>query len=99
MKQEINEVFLQILNQCIKHIEILISRSWSCHIVDTFPKKNRLREKNLHKFRKEKKILTQSENIMTFEDTMVFNNMANAIKNLNQSKSICDIIDDWTSLF
>jgi hypothetical protein len=35
---------------------------------------------------------------MTFEDTMVFNNMTNAIKNLNQSKSICDIIDDLNEL-
>ncbi len=35
---------------------------------------------------------------MTFDDTMVFNNMTNAIKNLNQSKSICDIFDDLNKL-
>jgi hypothetical protein len=35
---------------------------------------------------------------MTLDETMVFNNMTNANKNLNQSKSIYDIIDDLNEL-
>ena len=73
--------------------------------------KNWLREKNLYKFRKEKKFLTnrrqsdtigdnqtQSETMMTLEETMIFNNMTNVIKNLEQCKSISDIINDLNEL-
>ena len=73
--------------------------------------KNWLKEKNLYKFRKEKKFLTnrrqsdtigdnqtQSETMMTLEETMVFNNMTNVIKNLEQCKSISDIINDLNEL-
>ncbi len=35
---------------------------------------------------------------MTLDETMLFNNMTNAIKNLEQSKSIRDIIDDLNDL-
>ena len=35
---------------------------------------------------------------MTFDETMLFNNMANVIKNLEQPKRICDIIDDLNKL-
>jgi hypothetical protein len=36
--------------------------------------------------------------MMTLDETMLFNNMTNAIKNLEQSKSIRDIIDDLNKL-
>ncbi len=32
--------------------------------------------------------------MMTLDETMIINNMTNVIKNLEQSKRICDIIDD-----
>ena len=35
---------------------------------------------------------------MTLEETMIINNMTNVIKNLEQSKRICDIIDDLNKL-
>ena len=35
---------------------------------------------------------------MTHDETMIFNNMTNAIKNLEQSKSVNDIIDDLNKL-
>ena len=35
---------------------------------------------------------------MTLEETMIINNMTNVIKNLEQSKRICDIIDDLNEL-
>ena len=36
--------------------------------------------------------------MMTFDETMLFNNMTNVIKNLEQPKRICDIIDDLNKL-
>ena len=36
--------------------------------------------------------------MMTLEETMIINNMTNVIKNLEQSKRICDIIDDLNEL-
>ena len=36
--------------------------------------------------------------MMTLDETMVFNNMTNAIKNQEQSKSVSDIIDDLNKL-
>ena len=35
---------------------------------------------------------------MTLDETMIINNMTNVIKNLEQSKRICDIIDDLNEL-
>jgi len=35
---------------------------------------------------------------MTLDETMIINNMTNVIKNLEQSKRICDIIDDLNKL-
>ena len=35
---------------------------------------------------------------MTHAETMIINNMTNVIKNLEQSKSVCDIIDDLNEL-
>ena len=35
---------------------------------------------------------------MTLDETMIINNMTNVIKNLEQSKSICDIINDLNEL-
>ena len=35
---------------------------------------------------------------MTHDETMIINNMTNVIKNLEQSKRICDIIDDLNEL-
>ncbi len=35
---------------------------------------------------------------MTLEETLIINNMTNVIKNLEQSKRICDIIDDLNEL-
>jgi hypothetical protein len=36
--------------------------------------------------------------MMTLDETMIINNMTNVIKNLEQSKRICDIIDDLNKL-
>ena len=36
--------------------------------------------------------------MMTLDETMIINNMTNVIKNLEQSKRICDIIDDLNEL-
>ena len=36
--------------------------------------------------------------MMTHDETMIINNMTNVIKNLEQSKRICDIIDDLNEL-
>ncbi len=36
---------------------------------------------------------SQSEKMMTHDETMIINNMTYVIKNLEQSKRICDIID------
>ena len=36
--------------------------------------------------------------MMTLEETMIINNMTNVIKNLEQSKRVCDIIDDLNEL-
>jgi hypothetical protein len=36
--------------------------------------------------------------MMTLAETMIINNMTNVIKNLEQSKSVCDIIDDLNEL-
>ena len=36
--------------------------------------------------------------MMTHAETMIINNMTNVIKNLEQSKSVCDIIDDLNEL-
>ena len=36
--------------------------------------------------------------MMTLDETMLFNNMTNVIKNLEQPKRICDIIDDLNKL-
>jgi hypothetical protein len=36
--------------------------------------------------------------MMTHDETMIINNMTNVIKNLEQSKCICDIIDDLNKL-
>ena len=36
--------------------------------------------------------------MMTHDETMIINNMTNVIKNLEQSKCICDIIDDLNEL-
>ena len=35
---------------------------------------------------------------MTYAETMIINNMTNVIKNLEQSKRVCDIIDDLNEL-
>jgi hypothetical protein len=35
---------------------------------------------------------------MTYAETMIINNMTNVIKNLEQSKSVCEIIDDLNEL-
>ena len=35
---------------------------------------------------------------MTLDETMIINNMTNVIKNLEQSKCICDIINDLNEL-
>ena len=36
--------------------------------------------------------------MMTHDETMIINNMTKVIKNLEQSKRICDIIDDLNEL-
>ena len=36
--------------------------------------------------------------MMTLDETMIINNMTNVVKNLEQSKRICDIIDDLNKL-
>ena len=36
--------------------------------------------------------------MMTLDETMIINNMTNVIKNLEQSKRICDVIDDLNEL-
>ena len=36
--------------------------------------------------------------MMTYAETMIINNMTNVIKNLEQSKSVCEIIDDLNEL-
>ena len=36
--------------------------------------------------------------MMTYAETMIINNMTNVIKNLEQSKRVCDIIDDLNEL-